>query len=404
MYRSAPFVPFLLFLYLAGLIACQGDCPFDIVKLQLNGTKLARYAGYYAAQERNYYTDECLLLYIDQTEVNVLQEVISSASIIFGAYWTQEYLQDVGSQAEVLDVINIGQMLYKSGFFLASLATSDSVIKGKRISVWPGLDAEPKYFLKEKYGIDLSNETEVVTQATDVSKLYDGSIDYVSCTTYDEYAQLLRTRKKNTNELYQPDDLKIFMSDMYGLGMLKDGIIVKKSWFTSNSQAKDISLRFMKATLKGWMYCRDNFDECITLLNLADVDGAIWELNEILDMMFTGSDKVGTMNFSRLNTTLNGLIATGAVSHPVNISNYFDFDFIEDVYAALDHSIPQQSFDYSTAYKKSMLTWCYDPMRRMSVLCYGSSEDSTSSDSISTTSFVISMFSIVGRKFQSFWN
>ena len=39
--------------------------------------------------------------------------------------------------------------------------------------------------------------------------------------------------------------------------MLQDAIFARKAWLDEGNN-RDIAVRFVRASLKGWIYCRDN--------------------------------------------------------------------------------------------------------------------------------------------------
>jgi len=54
------------------------------------------------------------------------------------------------------------------------------------------------------------------------------------------------------------------MSDL-GTGALEDGVFVREDWIAEEGN-EDIAKRFLKASFRGWAYCRDNPDECVTIV------------------------------------------------------------------------------------------------------------------------------------------
>ena len=66
--------------------------------------------------------------------------------------------------------------------------------------------------------------------------------------------------------------------------MLEDGIFTQGEWIADEAN-QDIARRFLKASFKGWIFCRDNQDEC--LQHVLDSGPTLgeghqrWQLNEI---------------------------------------------------------------------------------------------------------------------------
>jgi len=83
--------------------------------------------------------------------------------------------------------------------------------------------------------------------------------------TYNEYAQVLEVKNPKSGSLYQPGDLEIVDFNQEGTAMLEDGIFTTQS-FLNDAKNQDIAVRFIRASLKGWLYCRDNVSDCVDIL------------------------------------------------------------------------------------------------------------------------------------------
>ena len=101
---------------------------------------------------------------------------------------------------------------------------------------------------------------------------------------YNEYAQVLETTNPATGELYKPEDLNIFNWNDYRSSMLQDAIFAREAWLKEGNN-RDVAVRFVRASLKGWMYCRDNPADCVQYtLDAGSQLGAghqAWQMNEI---------------------------------------------------------------------------------------------------------------------------
>jgi NitT/TauT family transport system substrate-binding protein len=83
--------------------------------------------------------------------------------------------------------------------------------------------------------------------------------------TYNELAQVLETVNPTTGKLYQPSDLNIIDFNKEGTAMLEDRIIVTDEWI-KNAKNQDIAVRFLRASIKGWIYCRDHPDDALKIV------------------------------------------------------------------------------------------------------------------------------------------
>ena len=84
--------------------------------------------------------------------------------------------------------------------------------------------------------------------------------------TYNEYAQVLETVNPDTGELYQPDDLSVINWNDVGTAMLQDAIWADTGQLTNDTEYRDTAVKFLKASIEGWIFCRDNFDACVDIV------------------------------------------------------------------------------------------------------------------------------------------
>jgi len=67
---------------------------------------------------------------------------------------------------------------------------------------------------------------------------------------------------------------------------LEDGIFTTEA-FLADAKNKDIAARFLRASFKGWQFCRDNLDECVKIILKQDQTGVMqedaqkWQIDEI---------------------------------------------------------------------------------------------------------------------------
>ena len=79
---------------------------------------------------------------------------------------------------------------------------------------------------------------------------------------YNEYAQVLEAENPDTGELYQPEDLNVINYNDVGTAMLQDALFARAAWLAEEGN-EDIATRFLRASFQGWIYCRDNPDDCV---------------------------------------------------------------------------------------------------------------------------------------------
>jgi NitT/TauT family transport system substrate-binding protein len=96
------------------------------------------------------------------------------------------------------------------------------------------------------------------------------------------------------------------MSDL-GTGALEDGIFVREDWI-AEEENQDIATRFLKASFKGWIYCRDNPDDCVQyVLDEGPTLGEghqRWMMNEINKLIWPNENGIGIMDEGDYDTTV----------------------------------------------------------------------------------------------------
>jgi len=83
------------------------------------------------------------------------------------------------------------------------------------------------------------------------------------------------------------------------VAMLQDAIFARKSWLSQGSN-RDIAVRFVRASLKGWIYCRDHADDCVQYTTDAGSQLGTghqkWMMNEINALVWPSPIGVGMVD------------------------------------------------------------------------------------------------------------
>ncbi len=281
------------------------------VKLQLQWVAQSQFAGYFAAKDLGYYTDEGLDLTILEGAVEIVpQQVVASGGAEFGIAWVPKVL---ASNEQGVNLVNIAQVFQRSGTLQVSFKDTgiESVkdFTGKRIGNW-GFGNELELFAAMRAeGIDPNNPDDVtiVQQPFDMSLLLNGGVDAAQAMTYNEFAQILEKINPATGKLYEASDLNIINFNDVGTAMLQDHVFVNADWLAKPGSS-DIAVKFLKATFRGWAYCRDNFDECaqIVLKNGTTLGESHqkWQLNEINKLIWPSPAGLGIMDAALWDQTV----------------------------------------------------------------------------------------------------
>jgi len=272
------------------------------VKLQLQWVPQAQFGGYYAALDQGYYKDAGLDLKIlaGGPDVNNLQ-VVASGGADLGVSWLPKALQ---SREGGTDLVWISQILQRSGTRMVSfkdkniLAPKD--LGGKKIGSWLGGNEPELFAALTKAGLDPTKEN-VIKQNFDMVAFVQGDLDAAQAMIYNEYAQVLETVNPKTGVLFTPADLNVmdFNDPSIGTAMLQDGVFARDSWLKAAGNA-DIATKFLTATYKGWIYCRDNAQKCADIVTKAGSQlGAshqLWMMNEINALIWPSPSGIGQID------------------------------------------------------------------------------------------------------------
>jgi NitT/TauT family transport system substrate-binding protein len=323
----------LLLLSLAMVLAaCGGDeeggaggaeeAELIPVSLQLQWVAQSQFAGYYAALDQGFYEDEGLDLTILEGAVEIVpQQVVAAGDAEFGIAWVPKML---ASREQGADLVNIGQIFQRSGTLQVAWADSDieSVEDwaGLRVGTW-GFGNEWEVFAALRQAgtePDDPDQVTIVQQPFDMALLLNREIDLAQAMIYNEYAQLLEATNPETGELYQPEDFTVFDYNDVGVAMLQDHIFVRQEWLAEEGN-EDIALRFLRASFRGWIYCRDNFDACVEIvLNNGTTLGEShmqWQLNEINALIWPSPDGIGVMDPDLYQQTVDIAVDFGVIEN-----------------------------------------------------------------------------------------
>lgn len=311
------------------LAACQAEAA--TVRLQLQWFPQAQFAGYYAAQELGYYEEEGLTVEIIPGAADIVPQQVGSApnGPEFTLSWVPKVLQ---ARQEGSDLVNIAQVFQRSGTLSVSWAdsgiTSPADFAGKKVGAW-GFGNELEVIASARLaGLDPATDFVQVTQDFDMLELlaaYDGCaaedtdcVDVAEAMIYNEYAQLLETVNPDTGELYQPEDLNVIDYNEVRTAMLQDAVWARAAWLAEGNN-EDVAVRFLRASFRGWIYCRDNPEECEQfVVDAGSILGAghqHWMMNEINALIWPSPNGIGVLDEAAwaqtVETAIAGEILTG---------------------------------------------------------------------------------------------
>lgn len=310
------------------------------VTLQLKWVTQGQFAGYYAALEQGYYEDEGLNVEIKPGGPDIVPEqVVLGGQADFGINWLDNTLatRDQGGK-----IVNIAQVFARSGMTEVTWKDTglDSIesLKGKKVGVWLGGNEHKLFAALTKNGIDPQKDAQIVAQPFDMNLFLNREVDAAAAMTYNELAQVLETKNPDTGELYKLEDLNVLKMSDLGTGALEDGIFVTEEWLADEAN-QDVAVRFLKASFKGWIYCRDNPDDCVGyVLEAGPTLGEghqRWMVNEINKLIWPNETGIGIMSEEDYANTVQIATDYGIVKNDPG-EGVYTTEYAEQAVAALE--------------------------------------------------------------------
>ncbi len=273
------------------------------VTLQLQWVPQSQFAGYFAADALGFYADVGLDVTIIDGGVDIVPAVVlDSGAADFAISWVPRGLVP---REEGLNITNIAQVFQRSGTLQVSFTDSgiSSVddLAGKNVGNW-GFGNEFELFAGlASAGLDPQGDVTLVQQDFNMTALINGDIDAAQAMIYNEYAQVLETINPDTGELFQPEDLNIINWNDVGTAMLQDAIWADADRLDDDADYRDVAVRFVEASLRGWAHCRDNAQDCTDIVVAVGTPFGgpahqAWMMNEINALIWPSPGGVGVMD------------------------------------------------------------------------------------------------------------
>jgi NitT/TauT family transport system substrate-binding protein len=322
----------LLAVALAALAACGGDGgggsgDMDKVTLQSKWVVQSQFAGYYAALDQGFYKDENLDVTIRAGGPEIIPEqVVLGGKAEFGIDWLDSLL---ATRDQGQNIVNIAQVFTRSG--MTEITWKDSgldditKLRGKKVGVWLGGNEHKLFAALNKNGIDPQRDVQIVKQPFTMDLFLNRDVDAAAAMTYNELAQVLEAKNPKTGQLYQPSDLNVFKMSDLGTGALEDGVFVRDDWIQDEDN-QDIAKRFLKASFRGWLYCRDNPEDCLRIV--LDNGPTLpeghqrWQLNEVNALIWPAPKGIGVMEPQSWDITKQIALDGKVIKKPASDDSY----------------------------------------------------------------------------------
>jgi NitT/TauT family transport system substrate-binding protein len=273
------------------------------VTLQLQWVAQAQFAGYYAAVAQGFYKDEGLDVTIKEAGADTVPiKSVADGDADYAISWVPKVL---GSIEQGVNVTDVAQIFERSGTTQISFKDKDITkpadLKGKKVGSW-GYGNEWELFAgMQKADINTTSGISLVQQAFDMKGFLAGDIDAAQAMTYNEYAQVLETVNPATGKLFTADDLNVINWNDAGTAMLQDAIWADAGKLADDKGYQSETVKFIKASIKGWIYVRDNPQKAADIVTAAGstlgTSHQLWMTNEVNKLIWPSKDGgIGTID------------------------------------------------------------------------------------------------------------
>jgi NitT/TauT family transport system substrate-binding protein len=297
---------------LCGAAAAEAQ---ERVTLQLKWVTQAQFAGYYAAQARGFYRQAGLDVRINPGGPDIAPpQVIAGNRADVIVEWMPAAL---ASRERGVPLVNIAQPFARSGMMLTCRAETGirtpQDLRGRTLGVWFSGNEYPflAWMSRLSYRTDGSPQgVRVLRQGFNVDPLLQRQADCVSTMTYNEYWQVI-------DGGFRPEQLTVFRYADQGVATLEDGLYVLEGRLADAAFVARMA-RFVRASMQGWEWARQNPDAAAGIVLDNDASGAQTEahqrrmMEEIAKLLDTsGTGRLDPADYER---TVQTLLSSGGES------------------------------------------------------------------------------------------
>ena len=295
----------------AGLMAAPAVAK-DKVTLQLKWVTQAQFAGYYVAKDKGFYDEVDLDVEIKPGGPDIAPpQVIVGGGADVVIDWMPSAL---ASREKGVPLVNIAQPFKRSGMMLTCRKetgiAAPADFKGKTLGVWFFGNEYPFLSWMSQLGIGTEGGGDGVTvlkQGFNVDPILQKQADCISTMTYNEYWQVIDAG-------IPADELVVFKYEDEGVSTLEDGLYVLEDNLKDPAFV-DKMARFVKASMKGWAWARENSDAAADIVLENDASGAQTEKHQRrmmgeINKLTEGSD--GTLVEADYERTVQTLLKGGS--------------------------------------------------------------------------------------------
>ncbi|NJL56897.1 hypothetical protein HC928_18395 [bacterium] len=143
--------------------------------------------------------------------------------------------------------------------------------------------------------------------------------------------------------VYTLEDLNILDFNEYDTAMLEDLIFARAEWLAEEGN-EDIAVRFLRASFRGWIYCRDNADACVEFV-LAEgptlgVGHQAWMMNEVNKLVWPSEEGIGLTNADAFAVTAQIALDYGIISEEADPAAVYRNDLAQTALDGITEMMP----------------------------------------------------------------
>lgn len=284
----------------------------DDFTLQLKWVTQGQFAGYYVAKDKGFYDEEDLNVTIKPGGPDIAPpQVIAGGGADVVVDWMPSAL---ASREKGVALVNIAQPFKRSGMMLTCRKETGIVspadFADKTLGVWYFGNEYPFLSWMSKLGLATDGSAggvSVLKQGFNVDPILQKQADCVSTMTYNEYWQIIDAG-------IPEEELTVFKYEEQGVSTMEDGLYVLEKNL-ADEEFVDKAARFVRASMKGWVYARENPDEAADIVLENDASGAQTEKHQRrmvreINKLTEGSD--GRLDPADYERTVETLLSGGS--------------------------------------------------------------------------------------------
>jgi NitT/TauT family transport system substrate-binding protein len=296
--------------FAAGLGAAAAHAE-DKLTLQLKWVTQGQFAGYYVAKEKGFYKEAGLDVTIKPGGPDIAPpQIIAGGGADVIIEWMPAAL---AAREKGVPLVNIAQPFKRSGMMLTCRKetgiTSPADLKGKTLGVWFYGNEYPFMAWMSKLGLKTDGSAtgvKVIKQGFNVDPIIQKQAACISTMTYNEYWQVIDAGLK-------AEDLVTFKYADQGVATMEDGLYTTEAKLADPKTVEKLA-KFVKASMKGWDWARENPTEAAKIVLENDATGAQTEKHQVrmvgeINKLTAGSN--GKLDVADYDLTVKTLLTAG---------------------------------------------------------------------------------------------